>query len=108
MVPVTFGVIRAVSTGADLRYLWLAGAAMGGSMAVMPPGRGASGRAGVSLLRALGAVAAGATCAGLVAMLLGAKAGPGIAIVAMAFGLCTGTSAMLAAQAGTLERNPQE
>jgi hypothetical protein len=96
MVPVAFGVIRAVSTGTDVRYLWLAGAAILGSMAVMPLGGGASGRASVSLLRALAAVAAGAICAGVVAIIMGAKAGPGIAIVAIAFGLCTGAGAIFA------------
>lgn len=105
MVPVAFGVIRAVSTGADLRYLWLAAAAIIGSMTVMPLGRRASGRAVVSVPRVLGAVAAGATCAGLVAIVMGAKAGPGIAIVAIAFGLCTGASAMFATLA---KRNPHE
>jgi hypothetical protein len=96
MVPVVFGVIRAVNTGADVRYFWLAGAAILGSIAIMPPRRGAAGHAGVSLPRAVGAVAAGAICAGLVAIAMGAKAGPGIAIVAIAFGLCTGASAIFA------------
>lgn len=103
MVPVAFGLIRAVSTGADLRYIWLAGAAILGSIGVMPLMGGASGPAHVSLWRALGAVAAGAICAGVVAILMGATAGPGVAIVAIAFGLCTGTSAMFA----TLARQPQ-
>ena len=31
-VPVTFGLIRAVSTGDDVRYLWLAGAAILGQV----------------------------------------------------------------------------
>ena len=44
VVPVAFGIIRAVSTGDDLRYLWLAGAAILGSMAVTLPGSGAAGR----------------------------------------------------------------
>jgi hypothetical protein len=103
MVPVAFGVIRAVSTGDDVRYLWLAGAAILGSMAVIPLGGGASGRAHVTLWRVLAAVAAGAICAGVTAILMGATAGPGVAIVATAFGLCTGTGAMFATLA---KRNP--
>lgn len=99
MVPVIFGVIRAVSTGGDVRYLWLAGAAIAGSMGVMPLWRGASSPPNVSLGRALGAVAAGTISAGVVALLMGTRAGPGIAIVASAFGLCTGTSAILASLA---------
>jgi len=95
-VPVTFGLIRAVSTGDDVRYLWLAGAAIVGSMVVMPLWSGASGSAHVSLGRASGAVAAGAVCAAATAVFMGATAGPGVAIVASAFGLCSGTSAVLA------------
>lgn len=102
-VPVTFGLIRAVRTGDDVRYLWLAGAAILGSMAVMPLGRASAGPAPVFLRRALGAVAAGALCAAATAVLMGATAGPGVAIVALAFGLCTGTSALFA----TLARQPR-
>jgi hypothetical protein len=59
-VPVAFGAVRAVSTGYDVRYLWLAAAAIAGSMmVVMPLLRGVSGRERVSPLRALSAVAAG-------------------------------------------------
>jgi hypothetical protein len=96
MVPVAFGVIRAASTGTDLRYLWLAGAAILGSMGVMALMGAASAGGHLSLLRALAAAAAGAICAGVTAILMGAKAGPGIAIVAIAFGLCTGASAIFA------------
>jgi len=102
-VPVTFGLIRAVSTGDDVRYLWLAGAAIVGSMVAMRRGPGASGPAPVSLRRAVGAVAGGSACAALTSVLLGATAGPGVAIVAIAFGLCTGTSAVFA----TLARQPR-
>jgi hypothetical protein len=96
VVPVTFGLIRAVSTGDDFRYLWLAGAAILGSMLAVPRRRGASGPAAVWLRRALGAVAAGTACAAATGIILGAKAGPGIAIVAISFGLCSGTSAVCA------------
>ncbi|MBK5295538.1 MAG: hypothetical protein JJE40_00185 [Vicinamibacteria bacterium] len=95
-VPVTFGLIRAVRTGDDVRYLWLAAAAILGSMTVMALGRGGSGPSRAWLGRALGAVAAGAACAAATAVLMGATAGPGVAIVTIAFGLCTGTSVALA------------
>jgi hypothetical protein len=101
-VPLAFGVIRAVSTGDDVRYLWLAGAAILGSMAAMRSGRGASGPAHVSLGRAVGAVAAGSAAAAAAALLMGTTAGPGLAIVAVSFGLCTGASAVLAAMARPL------
>jgi hypothetical protein len=95
-VPVIFALIRAVSTGDDVRYFWLAGAAILGSMVAMRPWRGPSGPTHISLLRALGAVAAGSACAAATALLTGATAGPGVAIVAIAFGLCTGISAVFA------------
>ena len=93
--PVIFGLVRAINTGDDFRYLWLAAAAILGSLVVMVPGYGASGPARVSPGRAASAVAAGAACAAAAAISLGATAGPGVAIVAVAFGLCTGTSAVL-------------
>jgi len=34
-VPVLFGLVRAINTGEDFRYLWLAAAAIVGSLAVM-------------------------------------------------------------------------
>jgi hypothetical protein len=98
-VPVIFGLIRAVSTGDDVRYLWVAAAALIGSVVAMRPGRGTPGPAHVSLGRALSAVAFGAVCAAATALLMGTTAGPALAIVSGAFGLCTGTSAALAALA---------
>jgi len=41
-IPVAFGVIRALTTGNDLRYLWLAAAAIAGSLAVAFAGPGKS------------------------------------------------------------------
>jgi hypothetical protein len=99
-VPAIFGLIRAITTGDDVRYLWLAASAMLGSLAVMVLGHGTSGPAQVSPGRAVGAIAAGAACAAATAIFLGATAGPGVAIVALAFGLCTGLSAVL----GTIAR----
>ena len=95
-IPVMFGLIRAISTGTDVRYLWLAGAALVGSAAVMvlKPDRAEPVR--VSVVRALGAIAAGTVCAAVAALVQGAKVGPGVAIVAVGFGLCTGVSAALA------------
>jgi peptidoglycan/LPS O-acetylase OafA/YrhL len=101
-VPVIFGLIRAVATRGDVRYLWLAGAAIAGSMVAMRLGRGSIDPAPVSLRRACGAVAAGALCAAAAAFVIGATAGPGVAIVALAFGLCTGAGAV----AATLARQP--
>ena len=99
-VPVAFGVVRAINTGDDFRYLWLAAASILGSLAVMGPGYRAPGSARVPLARAAAAIGAGAACAAVAAIVLGATPGPGVAIVAASFGLCTGTGAAL----GTLAR----
>jgi hypothetical protein len=98
-VPVLFGLVRAINTGDDFRYLWLAASAIVGSLAVMVPGYPAATPARVSLARAVGGIAAGAGCAAVTAIFLGATAGPGVAIVAGAFGLCTGTGMVLGAVA---------
>ncbi|MHB1095752.1 MAG: hypothetical protein ACYC3F_06230 [Gemmatimonadaceae bacterium] len=95
-IPVVFGLIRAISTGHDLRYLWLAGAALVGSAAVMVVRPDTAEPVRVSVGRTLGAVAAGVVGAVAASLLQGAKAGPGVAIVAVGFGLCTGASAALA------------
>ena len=44
-VPVLFGFVRAINTGDDFRYLWLAASAIAGSLAVMVSGYRAPGPA---------------------------------------------------------------
>ena len=95
-VPVAFGFIRAFTTGDDVRYLWVAGAAILGSMAIVPRTQGGLLSARVLLRRGLSAVACGTVCAAAMAVLQGARSVPSVAIVALAFGLCTGTSAVFA------------
>jgi len=95
-LPVAFGVIRVLTTGNDFRYFWLAAAAIAGSLAVAFAG-GRSAGGSIPVGRTLLSVVAGAACATAVALLMGTKAGPGIAVVAVSFGLCTGAGAVLAA-----------
>jgi hypothetical protein len=95
-LPVAFGLIRAVSTGTDVRYLWLAGAATAGSALVMALMRRPSSFR-LTAVRTLAAVAAGTACAAATALLMGTRAGPGLAVVAVSFGLCTGAGVTLAA-----------
>jgi hypothetical protein len=94
-VPVAFGIIRAVTARGDVRYLWLAAAAIVGSMVVLGLSGKPDGSAAAWILRATMSVTAGALCAAATALLLGGRAGPGVAIVAASFGLCSGASAML-------------
>ena len=95
-MPVGFGLIRAVNTGDDWRYLWMAAAAFFAAIAVTTLGRGTAGPAHVSLGRAFAAVAAGTGSVAATGVFLGATAVSGIAIVSFAFGMCNGVSAVLA------------
>jgi peptidoglycan/LPS O-acetylase OafA/YrhL len=99
MVPVAFAVVRASNTGEDFRYFWLAAAAILGSLVVMVPAYRGRGSPRVPAWRAAGAITAGAACAAAAAIVLGGTPGPGLAIVAVAFGLCTGTGMLLGAVA---------
>ena len=102
-VPVIFGIIRALTTrGQDVRYIWLAAAALVGSIACERLFPGSTTPQRVSVWRAIASIAAGTICAAAVAFVLGASAGPGVAIVALGFGLCSGTSAELARVAGAV------
>jgi hypothetical protein len=100
-VPVSFGIIRAVRAGNDLRYLWMAAAAILAAIAVTRLWRGTAAPGDVSVGRALVAVIGATGSAAAAALILGATAGSGIAIVSFAFGVCIGVSAVLATLART-------
>ena len=95
-VPVAFGCIRAITTGDNVRYLWMAGAAIVGSMACMPRTGSPAWPAKVLVRRGLSAVVCGTACAAVTAVLQGARSVPSVAIVALSFGLFTATSAVFA------------
>jgi bacteriorhodopsin len=84
VVPFAFAGIRFATTGTDLRYLWMAIAstlcAAGFLLRSTPRTAPSPARTGLALL-------ASATSAAAIAIMLGATAGLGIAIVALAFGL---------------------
>ncbi len=96
-VPMGFGLIRAVSTGSDFRYLWMAAVSLVAALAVTMLGRTAS--SDVTVGRALGSVVCAAGCAAVAGALQGARSITSIAIVAVAFGLCSGVGAVLFAVA---------
>ena len=95
-VPVAFGGIRAVTTGDDMRYLWMAGAAILGSLAVVPWRGRVAPASTVPIGRGMTAIASGSVCAAAMAVFQGARSVPSVTIVAVSFGLCTGTSAVFA------------
>ena len=85
-VPFAFGGIRFLTTGHDLRYVWMAvaSALCAGAVLVRPGSPAVARRA-----RMVVAAVASASGATVTAILLGATAAAGIAIVAVAFGLCS-------------------
>jgi hypothetical protein len=88
-VPFAFALIRLFQTGDDFRYLWMAIVSFLGAAGVMT--LGAARTRGLGALTALsGAALIVATLLGVTtAVLLGTTFGPGAAIVALGFGLCS-------------------
>ena len=86
MVPLAFAGIRLRSTGHDARYLWMAAISTLCAVLLLARPRTAA-IPGVG--RILVAATAAAACAAAAALLLRATSAPGIAIVALAFGLCS-------------------
>ena len=85
-VPFAFALMRLLATGDDMRYLWMAiGSTLCAAAVLVWPGSAAV----LSRVRTGVAAIAAAACAATVAIVLGATAGSGIAIVAVAFGLCS-------------------
>ena len=90
--PVGFALIRAIRTGSDLRYVWMAAASFVGSAVVMVAG--AARRRSPTTILAVSALAAGvgALLAGGTAFLVGARSVTSVAVVAGCFGFCWGAS----------------
>ena len=85
-IPFAFGLIRAVSTGYDVRYLWMALASLLGAVMAVRTTRN---RKPTGVLAASAPVLIIATVfAGLAAFLLGARSVAAAGIVAFAFGFC--------------------
>jgi hypothetical protein len=91
--PFGFGLIRAVSSGNDFRYLWVALTSFVGAAAVAVTIRRSGSRAGVTL--ALGSFLMSTLLAALMAMLLGTRLALGLVVVAGAFGFCSAAGSWL-------------
>jgi hypothetical protein len=91
--PFGAGLIRAVQTGSDRRLLWMAaGACIGGVVAILIT----RSRGRTSLFsQAATAFILSAALTTAMGYMLGARAGPGTAMIAIVFGLCWGASAVL-------------
>jgi hypothetical protein len=96
VLPFAFALIRAMGTGGqDLRYLWVALAALGGATAVVAAAALHRGR--LNAVAALfAALFVSATLLALVAALLvGTIFGAGVLVVASAFGFCAAAGCQL-------------
>jgi len=93
-LPFAFASIRAVQTGSDFRYFWLAFAGLFGAAVTVGLGRGTnSGRSTLALAAAAFAVAT--LLSTLTAMLIGTRLGPGLLVVAGSFSWCFAAGALL-------------
>ena len=97
-IPFAFGLIRAVNTGSDVRYVWVALAAMCGGMAGMAAARATGRGANPAVIVPVVFVVAGAFAVSA-AMLLGTRLGPGILIVAASFAACFAAASALSVRA---------
>lgn len=86
-VPFAFAIIRALRTGADLRYLWLAVASFLGVTLVMVMTKARKRSRAEILSLAIIAFIVGAALTAIVAKLLGASAISGVALVALSFAI---------------------
>jgi len=95
LVPFAFGVVRAARTGQDLRYLWVALAALMGAAIPIALGRRRAPRPATSAALAAIALVLSTVFAMLAARLLGTAIGLGMLVVASAFGLCFAVAGLL-------------
>ena len=98
-VPFVFGVVRVVRTGYDLRYLWVALAALLGATVVMAVENAYSRRSSVTVAPSAGSFFIATMLAIGVALLLGTRLGPGVLVVGSGFGYCCAASCVLNALA---------
>jgi hypothetical protein len=88
-VPFLFGLLRFATTGADARYLAVAVASSLGAAIVLRT------RATPSLTRFATGLGAAALCSAATGWAFGARSGPAIAVVSLAFAICSATGATL-------------
>jgi hypothetical protein len=98
-VPFAFALIRAVRTGGDLRYLWVALAALLGATLAMAIGRARRRRTRTSLGLGFTAFVLATLFATAAALLLGTQFGPGVWLVGSGCGGCLAVSSVLYALA---------
>ena len=94
-VPFAFAAVRAIRTGYDVRYFWVALASSLGASAVMVVGKANSPRPNSAAALPAGVFVIATLFAVLAARLLGTRVGPGSLVVGSAFGCCYAASCAL-------------
>lgn len=100
-IPFAFALIRAVRTGSDFRYFWLAIASLLAAVVVTTAGKRCSTTFEEAVPLSAIAFLVATLSAVLTASLLGGRVGPGSLLVASAFGFCFAVSSLLYARART-------
>src|SRR5258708_1916745 len=91
-VPFAFALVRAIRTGHDFRYLWVALASLLGASAVMAIGKTDNRRPNSAAALSAGVFVFATLFAMLAAWLLGTRVGPGSLVVGSVFGFCCAAS----------------
>ena len=91
LIPLAFGLIRAMTTGSDLRYLWLALVVGGASALTLRYTRSARPLARVALSVVVSGLS-GVACA----LAQGAASLPAVAVVVAGFAVCSGVGLSIA------------
>lgn len=95
LVPFAFGVLRALETGSDFRFLWTALGSSLGAILVMTLGKARSRSRHALFSLSIVALVMATLLAALAALLLGARSAPAIWVVAFGFGLCSAVGGAL-------------
>ncbi|HEY3113240.1 MAG TPA: hypothetical protein VGJ62_06105 [Gemmatimonadaceae bacterium] len=101
IAPFAVGLIRVFRTGNDFRYLWIAFATFFSTIAVLAIGKARSLEANAVITVSAVVLIIDTLIAAATAFLLGARAAPGVWLVALAFGLswAAATAALASAAA---------
>jgi hypothetical protein len=92
-MPFLFGLLRAVMSGNDFRYLWVAAGSLFGAAVFTAATRAPSRRRRIAL--SIGALIVATACATAAGMLLGTRFGLGLLVVAASFGFCSAAGCTL-------------
>ncbi len=92
-LPFLFGLLRAVTTGNDFRYLWVAAASLFGAAVFTGATHAPNHRRRIAL--SIGSFIVATLCSTAAAMLLGTRFGPALLLVASSFGFCSAAGCTL-------------